>query len=132
MGGVLRDELAAAAGGRAQVLGQALEDGQRGDERGLLFGGNARQAFGDDGGALGGDPVVPAPALWGDLDPRGAEVLRVAQAADQAERIELAHHPGQHGGIQALDLGEFGKAQRPAHCGRAEHGRLGWGEPFAG
>src|ERR1700734_932515 len=44
---VLADELAA-AGGRAQVLSEALEGGQRGDEGGLLLGGHARQALGDD------------------------------------------------------------------------------------
>jgi hypothetical protein len=124
--------MAAAAGGGAQILGQALEGGQRGDESGLLLGGHARQAFGDDGGALGGDPVVPPTALWGDLNPCGAEVFRVTQAADQAERVELADHPGQHGGVQTLDLGEFGKAQRPADGDYAEHRRLGRGEPFAG
>jgi MFS transporter, ACDE family, multidrug resistance protein len=120
----------AAADRRAQVLGQVLQRRQRRDQGVRLFGGQARDPFGQDRGAFGGDALVGLPPLGGDLDPGGAEVVRVAQPADQAERVELADDPGQHGRVEPLDLGEFGQAERATVRDDAEHRRLGRGQPL--
>src|SRR5580658_6976439 len=119
-----------AADRRPQVLGQVFQRGQRGGQGGLLFGGQAGHAFGQDGGSLRRDALIGLLALGGDLDAGGAEVVRVAQPPDQAERVKLADHPGQHGRVEALDLGEFGEAERAAVGDDAEHGRLRRGQPL--
>jgi MFS transporter, ACDE family, multidrug resistance protein len=110
-----------------QVLGEVLQRGQRGDQGGRLPWGQARHPFGQDRGSLRGDALIGLLALGGDLDPGRAEIVRVTQPADQAERIELADDPGQHGRVEALDLGEIGEAERAAVGDDAEHGRLGRG-----
>jgi MFS family permease len=119
---------AAAADHGPQVLGEVLQRGQRGDQGGLLLGRQARHAFGQDRGSLRGDALIGLLPFGGDLDPGGAEVFGVAQPPDQAERVELADDPGQHGRVEALDLGEFGETERAAVGDDAEHGGLGRGQ----
>jgi len=121
---------APAADGGPQVLGEVVQRGQGGDQGGLLLGGQARHAFGQDRGSLRGDALIGLRALGGDLDPGGAEIVGITQPLDQAERIELADHPGQHGRVEALELGEFGEAERAAARDDAEHGRLSRGQPL--
>jgi ACDE family multidrug resistance protein len=121
---------APAADHLAQVLGEVLQRGQRGDQGGRLLGRQARHSFGQDRGSLRGDALVGLLSLGGDLDPGGAEIVGVTQPPDQAERIKLADDPGQHGRVEALDVGEFGEAERAAVGHDAEHGRLGRGEPL--
>ncbi|HLN71554.1 MAG TPA: MFS transporter [Streptosporangiaceae bacterium] len=114
--------LAAATADRGpQVLGEVLQRGQRDDQGVGLLGGHVRDAFGQDRGSLRGDALIRLLPLGRDLDPGGAEIVGVAQPPDQAERIELAHDPGQHGRVEALDLGEFGQTERAAVGDDAEH-----------
>jgi MFS transporter, ACDE family, multidrug resistance protein len=121
---------APAADHLAQVLGEVLQRGQRGDQGGRLFGRQARHPFGQDRGSLRGDALVGLLPLGGDLDPGGAEIVGVTQPPDQAERIKLADDPGQHGRVEALDVGEFGETERAAVGHDAEHGRLRRSEPL--
>src|SRR5580692_234815 len=113
-----------------QVLGQVLQRRQRREQRGLLTAGQARYRFGDHREALRPDPLVDAAALRRDLDPGRAEVVWIAQPVDQAVFIELADDTGQHRRVDALELGEFGQAERSAHAGDAQHRGLGRGQPF--
>jgi MFS transporter, ACDE family, multidrug resistance protein len=121
---------APAADRRSQVLGQVFQRGQRGGQGGLLLGGQAGHAFGQDRGSLRRDALKGLFPFGGGLDAGGAEVVGVTQAADQAKRIKLADHAGQHGRVEALDLGEFGEAERAAVGDDAEHGCLRRGQPL--
>jgi MFS transporter, ACDE family, multidrug resistance protein len=121
---------AAAADHRPQILGQVLQRGERCDQGGRLLGRQARHTLGQDRGPLRGDALAGLLPLGGDLHPGGAEIVGITQPPDQAERVELADYPGQHGGVEALDLGEFGQAERATIRDDAEHGRLGGGQPL--
>src|SRR6478735_5002510 len=113
-----------------QVLGQVFQRRQRREQRRLLTAGQAGHRFGDHRAPLGRDPLVGAAALRRDLDPGRAEIIGVAEPLEQAVFIELADDAGEHRRIDALELGEFGQAERPAHGGDAQYGGLGRGQPF--
>src|SRR5690242_6040944 len=113
-----------------QVLGQVFQRRQRREQRRLLTAGQARHRFGDHRASLGRDPLVGAAALRRDLDPGRAEIIGVAQPLEQAVFIELADDSGEHRRVDALEFGEFGQAERPAHRGDAQYRGLGRGQPF--
>src|SRR6185312_8352532 len=113
-----------------QVLGQVFQRRQRREQRRLLTAGQAGHGFGDHRAPLDRDPLVDAAALRRDLDPGRPEIIGVAQPLEQAVFIELADDAGEHRRVDALEFGEFGQAERPAHGGNAQYRGLGRGEPF--
>jgi hypothetical protein len=89
------------------------------------------QAVGEDPRPLGADPVVDSRAFRRHHDAGRAEVAGVLHAADETALIQGLDDAGQHGRVQALELGQLGQAQGAAGMNQAEDGVLRGGEVLA-
>ena len=97
----------------ARAGGQRLERGQRRRQSvGLPVRQRGEAARPTAGCAPRGRGPAAAPARGGRLDERGAPVVRIGAAVQQARVLELADDPGQHRGVDALDLGQLGDPHR--------------------
>jgi hypothetical protein len=71
-------------------------------------------------------------AVRGDLHPGGPQVVGVGEATDQASVVEHPDDARDHGGIEALELGEIGEAKRAAGPDQGQHRVLSGGQALAG